>query len=65
MGNQTAGEFFWFYFSMKEAGGNVHSSQGKSRPPALSDSPDVNMLLFAGLVLLGNFLSGFLSFSPY
>ena len=33
-------ELFWFHFTMKEAGGHVHNSWGKS--PALSDSPENN-----------------------
>ena len=31
-------ELFWFYFTMKVAGGHVHNSRGKS--PALSDNPE-------------------------
>ena len=48
-GNQTARDFFWFYFSsifpMKVAGGRIHSSQGNLQPPLLYDSP-VNFPLF-------------------
>ena len=32
MGNQTARDFVWFYFSSKVAGGNP-------RPPSLNDNP--------------------------
>ena len=33
MANQTARDFFGFYFCVKGAGGHIHSSQGKSLPP--------------------------------
>ena len=36
---------FFFYFPIKVARGHTHSSQGKSRPPVLNDSPEFLLYL--------------------
>ena len=51
MGNQTARDFFWFYFSsvfpMKVTWGTFIVAKGNPPPPALNDNLDTIIIQFA------------------